>query len=171
MADLSVRPALPGDARAIAAVQRAALAADHPEIDAGLLDALASEDAISRWEEAVRHPPSSSHRLLCALEDQRVVGFAALAPAEDPDVAGLELLELRVHPASSREGHGSRLLAAVVDVLAPQAVPTLSSWVAVGTALESLLEATGWSPDGSTRSLDLPGLLLPQRRWATSLLG
>jgi hypothetical protein len=70
-----------------------------------------------------------------------------------------------------REGHGSRLLAAVVDVLRPEGVAELVCWAAPGSPLEGLLESTGWAPDGATRELDADGSLLAQRRWATSLLG
>lgn len=169
MADRSVRPAIPADASVIAGVQQAAIAADHPQLEPRVLAALGSPAAVAAWEQAVRTPPSSRHRVLSALEDQSVVGFVAFAPcADEPQV--VELLELRVHPDRARQGHGSRLLAAAVDVLAPSGAPALVCWSAVGSGLDSLLAATGWAVDGGHRELDAPGTLIAQRRWRTRLV-
>lgn len=168
MADRSVRPAIPDDAPRIAAVQQAAIAADHPELDPKVSAALGSEAAVSAWEQAVRRPPSPRHRVLSALEDQALVGFVAFAPsAEEP--AAVELLELRVHPDHTRQGHGSRLLAATVDVLAPEQVPALLCWSATDSPLDGLLAATGWAVDGGLRELEAPGARIAQRRWRTRL--
>ena len=171
MADRSVRPALPGDASAIAQVQQAALRADHPDLPAELLDSLGGPAAEAAWRGAVEAPPTRQHRLLVALEDQRVTGFAALAPASDEDLrpTSRELLELRVDPAAARAGHGSRLLAACVDVLAPDAVDLLVCWTATGTPLEQLLASSGWAADGSTRELEVIRERVAQQRWTTRL--
>lgn len=168
MADRSVRPAIPDDAPLIAAVQQAAISADHPQLDPKVHAALGSEAAVAAWEQAVRRPPSPRHRVLSALEDQTLVGFVAFAPSsEEPDA--VELLELRVHPDHVRQGHGSRLLAATVDVLAPERIPTLVCWSAVDSPLDSLLEATGWAADGGRRELEAPGARIAQQRWRTRL--
>lgn len=169
MADRSVRPAIPDDSAAIAAVQQAAISADHPGLDPKVPAALGSEQAAAAWDEAVRRPPSPRHRVLSALEDRTLVGFVAFAPStEEADL--VEVLELRVHPAHARKGHGSRLLAAAVDVLAPERVPALICWSAEGTPLDSLLTATGWAADGARRALEAPGTTISQRRWRTRLL-
>jgi GNAT superfamily N-acetyltransferase len=169
MADASVRPAVPQDAVAITRIQRAAVAADHPQLSAEVLQAFSSPAAEAVWIEAIERPPSGAHRVLCALDSRDVVGFAVLAPPSDPDVDGRELHELRVHPDAARAGHGSRLLAAVVDVLRPDHVHSLTCWASAATPLEDLLAATGWAPDGSTRELDAAGARVTQRRWATRL--
>jgi ribosomal protein S18 acetylase RimI-like enzyme len=171
MADVSVRPALPDDAAAIAAVQQAAVGADHPELGADVLAAIGSDAARAVWEDAVRRPPSAQHRVLVALDGRRLVGFAVLAPPSDDDVVGRELFELRVHPDDSRAGHGSRLLAAVADVLRPEGVDVLTCWASVASPLEELLGATGWAPDGRTRELEAGEARLSQRRWVTGLAG
>ena len=169
MADRSVRPAIPDDAPLIAAVQQAAITADHPELEPKVHAALGSEAAVTAWEQAVRQPPSPRHRVLSALEDQALVGFVAFGPsAEEPEA--VEVLELRVHPDHARQGHGSRLLAATVDVLAPERVPTLVCWSAVGSPLDGLLAATGWAVDGGLRELDAPGARIAQQRWRTRLV-
>ena len=171
VADRSVRPALPGDAAAIARVQQAAVRADHPDLPEELLEALAGPAAEAAWRAAVESPPSRQHLLLTALEGQRVVGFAALGPGADADLdaASRELLELRVEPSEARAGHGSRLLAASVDVLAPDAVELLVSWVAFGSPIEQLLRSSGWAPDGSTRELEVIRERVAQQRWTTRL--
>ena len=169
MADVSVRPALAEDAAAIASVQQAAVGADHPELGSDVLAAIGSDAARAVWEDAVRRPPSPAHRVLVALDGRRLVGFAVLAPPSDDDVRGRELHELRVHPADARAGHGSRLLAAVADVLRPEGVDALTCWASVSSPLEDLLAATGWASDGSTRELEAGEARLAQRRWVTSL--
>lgn len=169
MADRSVRPAIPDDAPVIAAVQQAAINADHPDLDPKVPAALGSEQAVAAWEQAVRRPPTPRHRVLSALEDRTLVGFVAFAPSTEENEA-VEVLELRVHPEHSRQGHGSRLLAAAVDVLAPDRVPALICWSAEDSPLDSLLTATGWAPDGSRRALEAPGATISQQRWRTRLV-
>ena len=86
MADVSVRPASPDDAPAVAAVQ----AASWKETFAGtlppaVLDMLRGAQAVEQWRLAAAEPPSRRHHLLVAQAGSDVVGFAALAPASDPD--------------------------------------------------------------------------------------
>ena len=50
-----------------------------------LLEAVGSAEAADRWRSAIAEPPSPRHRVLTALDGDRLVGFAALAPASDPD--------------------------------------------------------------------------------------
>ena len=56
--------------------------------------------------------------MLVALEQDNVVGFAALAPADpqadEPD-ATVAVGPILVEPRWGRRGHGSRLMAAAVD--------------------------------------------------------
>jgi len=87
-----------------------------------------------------------------------VVGFAAHAPAEDADAAPgtAELLTLLVDPAHTGAGHGSRLLAATVDLLREDGAETLITWVfEADEAMRTFLGSAGWAPDGSSRTLDM----------------
>ncbi|GAB2807498.1 GNAT family N-acetyltransferase [Actinocorallia aurea] len=125
-----------------------------------------------RWAEAVTSPPSARHRVLSAVADGVVVGFAAYAPAADPDqdAEAAELITLAVDPTRAREGHGSRLLAAVADQWREHGFKTAVTWVfADDTAQRAFLEPAGWAPDGATRTLDL-GRPITMLRLHTSLV-
>lgn len=171
VADRSVRPAVAGDGPAVAAVQAAALAADHPSLDPRLVEALTGEVPVAAWDRAATAPPPG-HRLLVALEDREVVGYAAVGASADPDAdAALELLELRVTPARGRRGHGSRLLAAVADTAGRLGAAELLCWADDGGPLGTLLESAGWGDDGARRELQAAGTTVAQRRLRTGLAG
>jgi GNAT superfamily N-acetyltransferase len=178
MADASVRPATPGDADELARIQAAVWAVVHGgALPEDLLEAVGSTEATERWRTAIAEPPSPRHRVLTALAGEQVVGFAALAPAADPDtIASLdgELLALCVDPASAGGGHGSRLVNAVADVARDDGVHHLHAWLATAeTELRAFLAGAGWADDGATRSLDLRGdgaVLVEQARLRTALV-
>lgn len=172
-ADVSVRPARPDDADALARVQvttwRAAYAGILPP---HALDALTKEAAATAWRAAITAPPSPRHRVLVAIDAGSVVGYAAMAPATDEDrdpAADGELLVLYVEPAAGRRGHGSRLLAAVVDTLREGHCQYAHTWLlARDDVTRAFLTAAGWAPDGATRDLDM-GELVHQVRLHTDL--
>src|SRR5450759_818013 len=122
MADRSVRPAAPADAAAVAAVQLLVWRTAYVGIiPAGALAELTEPAAVHRWSEDLAAPPSRQHRVLVAVEEDRVVGLAALAPWPSPPLpefpAAGDLLLLLVYPDSRDLWHGSLLLAAAVDHL------------------------------------------------------
>lgn len=113
-----------------------------------------------------------------------VVGFAASGPADDtalsPDedhtdldkaFAGtVAITDLLVEPRWGRRGHGSRLLAASVDLWRTDGFTTALAWTFVDDRVTGrFLETAGWAPDGARRSLDVDDLLVPQIRWHVSL--
>lgn len=178
MADASVRPATPEDAPELARIQAAVWAGVHGAgLPADLLEAVGSAEAVASWQTAIAEPPSTRHRVLTALSDDRVVGFAALAPAADPDtIASLdgELLALCVDPNAAGGGHGSRLVNAVADLAREDGVHHLHVWLAdAETDLRAFLAGAGWGDDGASRSLDLRGdgeVLVGQTRLRTALV-
>jgi GNAT superfamily N-acetyltransferase len=97
--------------------------------------------------------------VLVALDRAAVVGFAAVAPSEDPDadpVMDAELTVLVVDPQHLGAGHGSRLLAAVADTCRADRFGRLSTWLLAGDdGLRRFLESTGWAPDGAHREVNL----------------
>ncbi|MBC6461610.1 GNAT family N-acetyltransferase [Actinomadura sp. HBU206391] len=164
MADVGVRPARREDADAIARVQVRAWLASYQEIVptaalAELTGPQAMETWRERWAEAVTAPPSPRHRLLVAVEEDVVTGFAAHAPAEDPDhdpATSAELVTLLVDPDHGRAGHGSRLLAATVDLLREDDFTILLTWVfEADEPLRGFFVSAGWAPDGALRTLDM----------------
>jgi GNAT superfamily N-acetyltransferase len=178
MADLGVRLAVPTDADELARIQAAVWAEVHGggPLDE-LLEAVASEPAVQQWRDAATSPPSARHRVLTALADDTVVGFAVLAPAVDPDLDPAvdgELLELCVDPPLTGAGHGSRLVNAAADVARDDGFHRLYTWLAAPeTRLRDFLTGAGWGADGASRSLDLRGdgeVLVDQTRLGTSLV-
>jgi GNAT superfamily N-acetyltransferase len=162
MADVSVRPARADDAAEIGRIQidtwRTGYANLLPE---EVLDALSSEHAEAAWRDAVLEPPSPKHHVLVAQEQQWTVGFAAIGPAEDlepgdpsPETT-LAVNPLLVEPRWGRRGHGSRLLAAVVDHARADGMTRAIVWVPEGdTPSRDFFISAGWAPDGLARALD-----------------
>lgn len=174
MADVSVRPARSADVGEIARIQldtwRTAYAALVPT---SVLDRLTLDDIAAHWAAAVDAPPSPRHRILLALEKSTPVGFAALGPADDDDLdpasTGL-VATLLVEPRWGRRGHGSRLLAAVVDLLRAHRASTAVAWILDrDAASRSFYISAGWEPDGAARILDMTGQLVREVRLHASL--
>lgn len=164
MSVVGVRAAYPGDIDTVADIQVRAWREGYAGLlPAGALAELTSPEAAAvwreRWAEAVSAPPSPRHRLLVAVDEGVIVGFAAHAPAGDPDQDAAttgELLTLLVDPARQRAGHGSRLLAATVDHLREDGCTTAVAWVfAADDVLRAFLASAGWAPDGAHSKGDL----------------
>lgn len=164
MSEVGVRPARRHDVEAIADIHLRAWRHGYRDVlPAETLAEMTGPQAeavwLERWTAAVTEPPSPRHRLLVAVADQIVVGFAAQAPAGDPDrnpAVDAELLTLLVDPVHGRSGHGSRLLAATVDLMREDGATTALSWVfETDTALLGFLAPAGWAPDGARRTIDL----------------
>lgn len=177
MADASVRPAVADDAPELARIQAAVWSAVHPGLPDDVLAAVGSVEAAEQWRRSASAPPTPRHRVLTALAGETVVGFAALAPASDPDTIPAldgELLALCVDPTATSAGHGSRLVNAVADLARIDGSHHLHAWLAdAETGLRDFLVGAGWAADGARRSLDLRGdgaVLLDQTRLRTALV-
>jgi GNAT superfamily N-acetyltransferase len=162
MADLSVRPALPGDAAELGRIQVDTWRTAYGDVvPPGVLDRLTVEAAADRWAAAITSPPSSKHHVLVALEQEWRVGFVALGPADDLEPDDLEpastlgLALILVEPRWGRRGHGSRLLAAAIDHARADGMTRAIAWLPEGdTASRNFLVSAGWGPDGLARALD-----------------
>jgi GNAT superfamily N-acetyltransferase len=159
-ADVSVRVAWADDAPAIGGLQARAWRTTYGE----LLPAAALPDegtATEAWRAALTRSEDARNRVLVALERNRVVGFAVVGPAGDPDsdpVADGELLELTVEEEERGKGHGSRLLAAAVDTMTADRFTRAVFWaIATDDTVRSFLTTAGWAPDTAHRELDLDG--------------
>ena len=178
MADVGVRLAIPADADELARIQAEVWAEVHAgALPADLLEAVGSTEAADRWRVAIAEPPSPRHRVLAALVGERVVGFAALAPASDPDTVPKldgELLALCVDPAETHQGSGSRLVNASADIARGDGFHHLHAWLAAAESdLRAFLAEAGWEEDGATRSLDLRDdgvVVVEQTRLRTALV-
>jgi GNAT superfamily N-acetyltransferase len=172
-ADGSVRLALPGDAEAIATIQAAAWQLNYADLlPAEAADALDVASATRGWAEAISAPPSPRHRVLVAIDQTGIVGFAAASPATDTDLdpeSDAELVALHVAPDQTRIGHGSRLMAAAVDYAHDDGFARMVTWVfAADDPMRKFLYDNGWDADGYTRDLDV-GELVHQVRLHTGI--
>ena len=160
-ANEEVRVAIVTDAFTIAAIaHRAWSTRDLPGVS---LPTIAQME--SQWASAITAPPTQRHRVLVALSNGTVVGFAAIVPiSESVD----EISELLIDPDLTRRGHGSRLLNATVDTSSPH-VAGLSMWSDVA-ALDTFLASAGWGKSERIRTLEGTDLTLTQHGWVTSLL-
>lgn len=171
-AAVSVRPARPSDAAAIARVQLETWRAAYSDVLPAAALALDAADVEAAWGQAVGAPPSPYHRVLVAVDGAEVVGLAACEPAtdEDLDAPAAELTVLLVEPRWGRRGHGSRLLAAAVDLWREDQVSLAVTWVfETDAVVEGFLTAAGWAADTMGRTLEADGASVRQRRWHTAL--
>lgn len=161
-ADVSVRPAVPGDEDAVTRIQVDAWRATHADTLGGAVDALDVEAMRGRWADAITRPPAPGCAVFVALEKQTVVGFGAVSPDQ--------LLALEVAPDARRSGHGSRLLAACVDRLRSDGSTEVLTWVLDGDdGRERFLSSSGLGPDGTERQLATRVRDVVERRWSAAL--
>jgi GNAT superfamily N-acetyltransferase len=180
-----VRPARPEDAGEIARIQLSTWRTAYRRLFPAHVLANLDEEYLTRgWHEAIVEAPSERHRVLIAVEQGETsytVGFAAggpadeqaLAPEESPlgaDVAAIT--DLLVEPRWGRRGHGSRLLAATVDLWRDDGFKSAVAWVYdADQVMHRFLGSAGWEPDGATRALDVDDMLVPQLRLHVALPG
>jgi GNAT superfamily N-acetyltransferase len=175
-----VRPARSADAGEIARLQLATWRVAYRRmLPRHVLESLDEAYLQRGWQQAIDAPPSPRHHVLVAIEQGEqsyLVGFAAigpvdeqaLAPTEPPGALGADVAavtDLLVEPRWGRRGHGSRLLAASVDLWRQDGFASAVAWAYDGdSATRKFLSSAGWEPDGATRALDVDDLLVPQSR-------
>jgi GNAT superfamily N-acetyltransferase len=161
VADNRVRIAWAADAEGVGRVQARAWTASYGGVlPPALLAEVDATGFAEVWREAITRPPSARHRVLVALSEDVVVGFAATAPNEDPDATpgDGEVVAFHVDPATTRAGHGSRLLSAAADTLRQDGFRLGRVWlVASDDPQRAFFVSAGWAPDGAHRELDLRG--------------
>ena len=111
-------------------------------------------------------------------EELAVVGLLGLAPTQSMDAEGhvdeagvqaVEVTALGVAPADQRQGHGSRLLAAAVDMARQDGARALVAWAVRGDeSVSRLLASVGMAPTGAHRVLGV-GDGIAEDCWAASL--
>ncbi|HYN96571.1 MAG TPA: GNAT family N-acetyltransferase [Pilimelia sp.] len=178
-----VRPAQPAEAGQIARIQLTTWRTAYRRmLPRRILDNLDEGFLERRWLAAIAEPPSPRHRVLVAVEqaeESHLVGFAAAGPADDHAVAPAEpalpdsvvaVTDLLVEPRWGRRGHGSRLLAASVDLWRSDGFASAVAWAYdADVAMRAFLTSAGWEPDGAARALDVDDLLVNQLRLHTRL--
>ncbi|MHB1490735.1 MAG: GNAT family N-acetyltransferase [Cellulomonas sp.] len=174
-ADVSVRPAVAGDEQPIADIQLEAWRTAHADVlGEPVLSALDRDAFAAGWTTAITAPPGHGHRVLVACDGPHVVGFVAIRPLRDDGpgattTAG-EVVALEVLPSAQRGGHGSRLLAAAVDLLREDGLVHVAIWVLDGDpAREQFLTDAGLGPDGAARTLATGVREVVERRWVAEI--
>ena len=188
-----VRPARAEDLTAIGQVQAATMlasleaghTAEHSApLPEGVRAMIAAPVIAAGWEAAVTEPPSPEHHVLVATTAQAdaasrtVVGLLGLAPTQSMDAEGhvdetsvhaVEVTALGVEPDSQRRGHGSRLLAAAVDLARQDGARALVAWAVRGDeSISRILTSVGMAPTGAQRVLGV-GEGITEDCWAASL--
>jgi ribosomal protein S18 acetylase RimI-like enzyme len=156
-----IREATPEDAEAVAEVQvRSWQAAyDHVLPQEGLLS-LSVADRADMWR---RRPP------LVAETAGEIVGFVAVGLSRDAGGDG-ELYAIYVHPWHWGTGIGRALIAAGEARLRELGHGSASLWVLEDNPrARRFYEAAGWSTDGTTRPIDVFGILVPEIRYEKKL--
>ncbi len=179
MPESGVRLARTPDVDAVAAVNvRSWRQRFEGTLPSEVLDSMDPSDLAMVWASGILNPPTALHRLLVAVDDGDIVGYAAIGPSQDPDAEGttIELMALEVDPDRQRAGHGSRLMAAAVAHAESLGMLEAATWCAVDDeARRAFLQSAGWGPDTAYRDLlvgetpDGEDLLVREARLVTAL--
>lgn len=155
LADASVRVARAADAPAVGLVQAAVFTQAYAAVLAPEVVArFEPREFANAWRATLEGDAAGDGVLLVACAGEQVAGFAAVGASGDPDVDDetAELLVLGVHPEARRQGHGSRLLHAVVDTARARGRSTLTAWVlAADDSTRAFLTSAGLAADGAHR--------------------
>ncbi|MBD5787830.1 GNAT family N-acetyltransferase [Cellulosimicrobium terreum] len=167
LSEVTIRPAGPADADAIAAVHvaswRGAYAGIVPD------EYLASLDADQRkkhWADSLSVPGG---RTWLADADDRTIGFATLGPGRDEDAepGDLEIYAIYLDPESWGRGVARDLMRTMLAEVSPGTVVTL--WVlADAERARRFYRRHGFAPDGVERRDDLGGKDLTVVRYRRS---
>lgn len=167
-AESGVRAATAADAADLARIQRTTWRTAYRSLlPADVLDTWDDAAVTAAWASAITAAPSADHGVLVAHEGELIVGYLAHGPADDPGPrAAAEVSAFLVEPRWGRRGHGSRLMAALVDVLVPRGVGEVAQWVAEADRVTAgFLESAGWAADTWSRTLDAGSTTIRERRW------
>jgi len=157
---IGVRLARTSDVDRIAAIQVSAWDRLYGSTLTAAGITLNATEIAESWAAAILRPPTPAMRVLVATGEEHVVGFAAIGPALDQDLAGDwgEIYALVVDPEFLRVGHGSRLMAACVDHLRAGGLNSAATWTLLDDEpRRAFWQSAGWTPDSARRTLGGPG--------------
>jgi ribosomal protein S18 acetylase RimI-like enzyme len=162
---LSLRPAKPEDAAAVAGVHvRSWQVAYRGLLPDDYLDGLRADDRASHYTfgaTEVGVPVT-----VVAIEHSDICGFVTTGPCRDADDPGTgEVLALYVDPRVWGSGVGARLLAEARAHLEEQGYTQALLWVLVGNdRAQRFYSIDGWQPDGGRRSDEVWGVVVDEVR-------
>ncbi len=166
---VTVRRATVQDAPALGRVHvRAWRAAYRGQLPDDYLDGLQPGERAAGWERGLRRDRTRDP-VLVAEQAGRVVGFAVVGPAGDPEGAG-ELYAINVDPDHWGTRAGRALLLAAQAELARLGYDEAVLWVLPGNArARRFYEVAGWATDGARRTLEILGVVVPEVRYRRRL--
>ena len=165
-----VRPAVPTDGAAVAAVKWRTFGVSYR----GVLpdDFLDRRDVVpppSAWVNRATLPPSRQHVLLVWGRPGEVHGYVDTGPARDDDTDPArtgEVREIYVDPSAQRRGGGALLLDAAIGRLAAAGLDDCRLWVmAANTAGRAFYADQGWAPDGAAKQVALGSSTIEELRY------
>lgn len=168
---MNLRPAVPGDAMAVARVHvRAWQAAYRGLLPDDHLAGMRPEERARRYDFAAIGPTRPS--TLVAVSADTVLGFATISPARDEDAAGQgELCALYVEPDCWGRGIGRALAAAARSDLSRLGFRSAVLWVVAGNGrAEQFYRADGWIPDGLRRARQVWNVTVDTVRYSRALV-
>ena len=152
----SVRLAMPAEAVDVARLQRRSWAA-MPAL-ASAMSEVTADETVRAWHEAITKPPLAHCRVLVAIGNGAIVGFAVTGPSGDPDAELTDgvIAEFVVDEDNVEAGHSSRLMNASVDTLRADGYGVATMWLpSDADGLRGFLVECGWATDGAHREMGM----------------
>jgi ribosomal protein S18 acetylase RimI-like enzyme len=168
---LTIRPATPDDALAVATVHvRAWQEGYRGLLASGYLDSLRPEDRASHY--TLGSPDPMQPHTIVALRDAVVCGFATTGPCHDAGIGMRtgQLHALHVDPGAWGLGVGRRLIEEARARLHSLGFTEAVLWVLVGNErAQRFYRIDGWAPDGSEQTVELWGTKINDIRFRRAL--
>ena len=153
-----LRRAVPGDEPAVAGVHaRSWRAAYRGLLPDTFLDTLGPDHFEPRYTFGAGGPDAPE--TVVAEEDGKICGFATVAPAADPDVAGAgELTSIHIDPEWWSRGIGRLLLEDARARMVARGWTHAVLWMLEGNErADRFYRRDGWEPDGALRTIAVHG--------------
>jgi GNAT superfamily N-acetyltransferase len=168
--DVLIRPAAPGDARAIAEAHVASWRwAYRGQMPDDLLDDLSVDEREARWREILAGDTATA---FVAVRDGSVVGFASGGASTDDDAPATtgEVYSIYVIATEAGKGTGAALFTAIRVALAAKGFVDARLWVLeTNGRARRFYEREGWGWDGSRSDHQEQCANLPIVRYAGGL--
>jgi GNAT superfamily N-acetyltransferase len=167
---VTIRDAVAADAEAIAGIRVASWRATYAGVvPQSVLDRLDVARNVAWLTERLADPGTTSD--LVIEDGGRVVGYALLAVARDPDADGLgEVEAIYLAPGATGRGLGGSLMDAAVARLAAAGHFAVVLWVLTANAgARRFYERAGFFPDGAARMLEFDGTPIEEIRYRRSI--
>ena len=174
LGEVSVRPAIAADARAIGEIHvetwRVAYRGHMPD---AYLASLSVDQRATMWRERLETKGHPSRCIWVAVMDGRVIGFAVTGDTRDTYAAGERVGELyAIYVAADRWGVGAgrRLIERAVTDMAQQGYDAATLWVLeVNERTRRFYVANGWRADGANKVESVGGVDLVHVRYRYEL--